>query len=120
MQNLQFTAHPDWDEMQIVARRLGGQEFLGLLHAITVGHPDGLHTLSIGEADQVTDRAIDRDKALIDCRESHAIALGDQPGTQGLWQRGDVFQGGNALAVESMKELARAERRPMKWQNGST
>jgi len=64
--------------------------------------------LSIRKADEVADRAIDGDKALLDCRESRAIAWEIRRARR-TWQRGNLFQGGGALAVESMEELARAE-----------
>ncbi len=64
--------------MSRVGSHLAGKQFLGLLDAVAIGHPDGLNALSIGKADKVADGAIEGDKALVDGRQSGAIALRSQ------------------------------------------
>jgi hypothetical protein len=90
---------------------LAGTQLLGLFDAVAIGHPDGLHALSIGEADKVADGAIEGDKALVDGGQSGAITLGNEVRAQGFGEGRNVVQGGEALAVKSVKELPGTEGR---------
>ena len=62
-----------------------GAGLLGILGAIAVGHPDGFHRLPVGEADQVTDCAVARDKALVDGGKPSAVAFALPAAHAGTW-----------------------------------
>jgi hypothetical protein len=61
-----------------------GKKFFRVFNAITVRHPDGLHGLTIGEAEEVAYGSIDGEESLIDGRKADAVTFRKQACPQRL------------------------------------
>src|SRR3954470_2269579 len=77
---------------------------------IAFRHPHGLYTLAIRDPDQVANRAVARNEALQDFWPADLDLSLRERRTETLWQRGNMFNGGNSLPVQGFGELFAPER----------
>src|SRR5512146_964923 len=78
---------------------------VALLTAVAFGHPNGFDALPIGEADQVADGAVRRDKTPAHLASAHAVALLAQPAAERGGQGRDLVQRCNSLTIKRVKQL---------------
>ena len=74
-------------------------------------HPDGFYTLSVGEADEIPNRAISGDEFLFDRRNPKRQPFLSQALPKLTRKCGNLFGGPDPLTVECLKQLPPAVRR---------